>query len=774
MELLRLNLARNSELDPEGLDVKEQGSLEHASWGEPARHTGILVEGDRELDAPTPAPYRSGSGMTDIDASHGATDSLPFRDSSPQPAPRAVVRLCSGLPVPSTRYCIIRWLGEGGMGQVFEAEHLDIQRRVALKVFRTNRGHNEAARRDSILSEARACAQVESRFVVRIYDFGLLPDDRPYFAMELLGQTSLRAALRDGPLPLERALPILRQLCKALVAIHGAGLVHRDIKPQNILLQEEEGRADTVRVVDFGIAATPGACEGVVGTPTYMAPEQIRADLFDHRLDLYAFGVVAYELLTGVAPFVGSKQRVFDEHLEGEAESILIHRPGLPAVLDELIQTCLAKCPEQRWVDAHALEAALCEVQIVAGVTTPWDDLGMPEIEPEARAALAERMPRPRSRSLRRRWLVGVASILGLALGITLGVTLGQERGPEPDAPAEAAASRVDELTESVRLAASRAQWVYPSAADPSAPTALHWILALESLEPPFDSEGHVRATELRSELADTLTRLGDKYWDLENGRSFALEFYGLALIFEPTHARASQRTALTSIELAGLRQRAARGEYTSAELRAAALIVALAETNDAALRERLADLDNDPELAMSLSTREALAGLVHELSADLPSDSHGAVKDAADTDTGDTEVGSDGSELEGAEEPKASDPAAARRRVLQAQAALTAGQVAKASRLFHEAVALDEHNAEALRGLAAIDFEDGRYRAALGFARAAARERPRDAELHMLVGDCNLKVLRYPAARRAYERAEALGHPRARERLRYLDELTG
>ena len=174
-------------------------------------------------------------------------------------------RLLVGELVPGTRLKIIEWIGEGSMGQVFEAQHVDIQRRVALKVLRAT---FELSPEIStlFLDEAKACARIESRFVVEVMDFGELPDRRPFFVMELLGREDLHGALKPGRMPLARALPILRQCCKALAAIHEAGLVHRDIKPKNVVLQREDGRADAVRVVDLGLAAEPGSTPKISGT----------------------------------------------------------------------------------------------------------------------------------------------------------------------------------------------------------------------------------------------------------------------------------------------------------------------------------------------------------------------------------------------------------------------------------------------------------------------------------------------------------------------------
>jgi hypothetical protein len=326
------------------------------------------------------------------------------------------VRLATGKQIPGTRYRLVRWLGAGGMGDVFEAVHVDIERSVALKFLKPGADDDMV---DSFMAEARSIAKIESRFVVDVLDSGELPDGRPFYAMELLEDNSLDALLRAGPMPIERALPILRQCCKALAAVHEAGMAHRDLKPQNILLQTDEGRPDMVRLVDFGIAAEFGARDvPVAGTPSYMAPEQILGVGFDGRLDIYALGCLACKMLSGKPPFAGETMAVFNHHLDTPPGSLIEGHPELPKQIDEVVRRCLAKAPEDRWANTLELEAALCEVQIAVGFTTAWDDLALPDIDPDRREALADRMPRPRKRGARWR---RAALLAGLVLAFVAG-----------------------------------------------------------------------------------------------------------------------------------------------------------------------------------------------------------------------------------------------------------------------------------------------------------------------------------------------------------------
>ena len=681
------------------------------------------------------------------------------------PNQRSHTQLSPGELVPGTRYQILRWLGEGGMGLVFEAVHVDIERHVALKVLKLG---VTPERRASFLAEARACARVHSRFVVGVLDFGVLPDERPFFAMELLGRNTLYSALSRGPLPLERAIPIFRQVCKGIVAVHEAGLMHCDLKPKNVILQTDEGRADTVRIVDFGLCSEPGVPPRIAGTPAYMAPEQIQGGDCDGRVDIYALGCILHEVLTGAPPFEGEIQELLHAHVERAPPAISTLRPDLPAELDAILQRCLSKDPKQRWPNCHELEAALCELQIAAGFTTAWDDLPMPEIDDARRRSLSERMPRPpaRRRTRAQRLLVVGAAVLVLAIGFAVGEVRDRPSELSDNIPAAAVETRIDELTNSVRVAASRAHWVYPPPTNPSEPTALHWILELEDLPGVLEDQADVRAHELRLEIADTLTRLGDKYWDEENGRSFGLEYYALALLFNPAQPRASERSSLTSAQLADLTARAVRREFRPSELRAGEIMASLAETDPQRLRTRVSALVEDNDFPLSLQTRDQLVMIAEQQVEDSPPNpvaSNPAVP---------------AEELVIPVEPTdpepARDPVKAKASVRRAKAAVARGDLVEAEQAFNEAIVQDNRSVEAHAGLAELKFDTGEYGDALQHVRHAVRLRPDDAELQMLAGDCYLKVLRHGDARTAYERAEELGHPRAAERLDYLAKLGG
>jgi serine/threonine-protein kinase len=212
-------------------------------------------------------------------------------------------------------------IGEGGMGTVYEVRHRALGKRFALKALRKDLALDaEIAAR--FIQEARTAAAVSHPGLVEITDFGRLESGQVYFVMELLEGTSLAALLRNGgPLPAARGLAIVRQLVHALKAAHDASIVHRDLKPDNIHIGRGDNDTDRVKIVDFGLAKVVGSSKltraGMVfGTPHYMSPEQAAGETVDHRADIYALGIVMYEMFTGKVPFeADSYMGVLTKHM---------------------------------------------------------------------------------------------------------------------------------------------------------------------------------------------------------------------------------------------------------------------------------------------------------------------------------------------------------------------------------------------------------------------------------------------------------------------------
>jgi serine/threonine protein kinase len=280
----------------------------------------------------------------------------------------------------SERYRVIRKLGEGGMGAVYLAEHVFIEKKVALKVLAS-----ELSRRDDLakrfLQEAKSASRIGHENIIDISDFGQTEDGLVFFAMEYLDGVDLGGLVRQqGALPWSRAKPIVMQIGKALRAAHAQGIVHRDMKPENIFVLQREGRPDFIKLLDFGIAKVTGGLgdEGprltrtgmIFGTPEYMAPEQAEGKAADHRVDIYAAGCVIYHCITGVTPFqADSFMAMLTKHLLEDPIAPSARRPDLaiPPELDELILRALEKDRDQRWQNMDEMIAAVAACESTDG-----------------------------------------------------------------------------------------------------------------------------------------------------------------------------------------------------------------------------------------------------------------------------------------------------------------------------------------------------------------------------------------------------------------------
>jgi serine/threonine-protein kinase len=267
------------------------------------------------------------------------------------------------------QYQLKELLGRGGMGEVYRAEHLLLRRACAVKLIRPERAGDPANLR-RFEREVQATATLTNWHTVEIFDYGHAADGTFYYVMEYLpGLTLDELVSRHGPLPPGRAVHLLRQVCAALREAHGIGLIHRDIKPGNVILGERGGQPDVAKLLDFGLVRTTGLdLHGekltqtglVVGTPAYLSPEQAGGGDVDARSDVYSLGAVAYFLLTGRPPFMGkSPLHVLAAHLREDAGPLTDHRADCPADLQAVVLRCLEKEPERRFPDIDRLDAAL-------------------------------------------------------------------------------------------------------------------------------------------------------------------------------------------------------------------------------------------------------------------------------------------------------------------------------------------------------------------------------------------------------------------------------
>ena len=345
--------------------------------------------------------------------------------TAPGPAPALVSGgdLSPGYVV--GEYRVERVIGRGGMGVVYSGLQPVIEKRVAIKVLNSELSSDPALVR-RFLDEARAVNRIRHPNIIDIFSFGQLADSRQYFVMEYLEGHALADRLQNGDLPVAELPPLLAQICDALDAAHGEHIVHRELKPENIWIVEPRRGRQFAKLLDFGIAKLLATGEqtttqaGVLmGTPQYMSPEQCHGRAVDHRTDIYAMGVILYQLYTGQLPFRGEGfAEILTKQLTQVPERPSTH-VSLPPALDTLIMRCLAKDPAARPQSARELGEALAQIIVTL---TPTAVLATPESKTtttlrgsahEAEAVAASVAPA-------RRWplivvvlVVGVLSALG-------------------------------------------------------------------------------------------------------------------------------------------------------------------------------------------------------------------------------------------------------------------------------------------------------------------------------------------------------------------------
>ena len=266
------------------------------------------------------------------------------------------------------RYLIEGILGEGGMGVVYRGRHRIIDKRVAIKVLRDELAKDRDML-DRFFNEARAASSIGSPHIVDIADFGMLPDGAAYFVMEYLEGHSLASVLdQHRVLPAAHLVGIARQIAVGLSAAHAAGIVHRDLKPDNVMLIARPGQPNFVKVLDFGIAKMLNAASrltrtgSVFGTPHYMSPEQAAGLSVDSRADVYALGIILYEMACGNVPFdADNYMGILTQHMYKAPAPPRALAPSaqLPPALEAIILKCLSKKPEGRYQTMDLLVADL-------------------------------------------------------------------------------------------------------------------------------------------------------------------------------------------------------------------------------------------------------------------------------------------------------------------------------------------------------------------------------------------------------------------------------
>jgi serine/threonine protein kinase len=314
-------------------------------------------------------------------------------DSSPPAVPQ-VPNVGSSLVVGATisgRYKVEKMLGEGGMGAVYLVQHTAMRKRFALKVL-----NSQTAQMPEMVArferEAMAAAHVEHPNITVAVDFGKTDDGALYLVLEYLEGHRLRDALAGGPLDIPRALHIARQIASALERSHELGIVHRDLKPENIMLVSRQGDRDFVKVLDFGLAKVAEVEPGtdapaqaltkvgtIFGTPKYMAPEQCVGGPVDGRADLYALGLILFEMLTGVQAFSGKDAlRTITLQLTAPTPSMKSVAPGvtIPASLEAVVKRLTEKQPESRYGSATEVLTTLAQLAEKEGILSPATSVG--------------------------------------------------------------------------------------------------------------------------------------------------------------------------------------------------------------------------------------------------------------------------------------------------------------------------------------------------------------------------------------------------------------
>ncbi|MBL9103367.1 MAG: protein kinase [Myxococcales bacterium] len=759
----------------------------------PATPQRISAVGDTFVSssvAPVPGPPPEPATRRELLLPVSGIDQTAISDSSHSPYASPGPRRED--PRQIGRFEVLRRLGAGGMGVVYAAYDWELERRLAIKVVRDD-GTTSEASKQRIRREAQAMAKLSHPNVVQVYEAGQF-DGQIYVAMEYVKGKNLADWLHAEERTWQEILEVYVQAGRGLAAAHRQGLVHRDFKPENVLV-DPDGRA---RVLDFGLARSEATAElsdsaligrngavsvrdnltlagAIMGTPAFMSPEQHLGTLADARSDQFSFCVALYVGLYGTQPFPGETLAELGSSVTTGELRPPPEDTRVPGWVFAALQVGLQTNPDERYPSMDTLLAAVSP-ELVAGPRRRWV------------------------------WPAALVAASVLAVVVTLVVV-----GGEAEATGEDLAE-IARLEREAHAAAQGRLWIYPDVSDPNF-TAYNRVVVLEHLEGASAAPGADSAQALRQEFAGELVILGDKFFPRRETRPFARDYYQQALVFVPDHPRAFERALLTRGQALDLADRAGNGGFSEEELRAAEPLRILAdpdpvsarrdalslldpERSSALVNARLAELFRSSGMITDADLQQLLDSADQTLARAAPREPEAAPALLPEPPpTEEPEPALPGPKRRKPEAtpptpppaeppvaavpteelPERVDPEGSRALSAEGDAARKRGDAAGAEKLYNKALDMWNANTAALIGLSDIAFERGGFDKAVKYAEKAVRAEPGNAEYQIRLGDAYFKVFRYSDAQQRYQKAADLGHPRAAERLaRVQDKLGG
>ena len=672
------------------------------------------------------------------------------------------------------RFLVQERMGHGKSGSIYRAEHVTLRRKVAIKVL-----HHELSRDDLAIErfrrEATSVAEIDNEHIVEIHDFGRTPDGRLYLAMELLeGETLDTMLTRDGRMTVDRAVDVMMQLGEALSEAHSVGFVHRDLRPRNVFLAVRRGKANFVKLLDFGLSKLVESGSGAASTslgmtfgdPRYMSPEQAKGDAIDRRADIYSLGCIAYEMLTGEPPFTGGK--VFDvltRHVSEAPRSLKARLPGTPEWLEVAVMRSLAKRPEDRYVTAARLVEAL-RVGLQHGVVLADEPAAVPPpVAAEPSAAHSDRRGPTGTPA------VGVPAMPAASDRVAMAPVTDDTAASQPTAAAPGqppAPAPVAAVTPPVAV-------VPPPVAPPPVAVAR---LVEESRDAaphgPIDSNisgawfadgdgaGLGESQVLRLERARGTIAPGDSLYDDDLPSSpgplrkiLLIAGGGLAVLVIAVHAFAGgggDKGAPRPAAGTGGEHAAAAIDAGAEPIVAPAAAVDAGVASDAAARTAVA-----PDAPARTVARTATPAV--ERTPAKPTERTPAR-------TLEDQVPPGGTGRTGAVDEEAIKMAEFYAKA--GEAALRGGDPVGAAGNFQKALASNPGNVDAVIGLGDVALQQGLYNDALRHLKTAAKLAPRRARVHTLLGEAHLNSGNAAAAEQAFKKALQIDPDDARARNGY------